>query len=345
MGLGEVDARARTAWRACITLRPHLNLAAAALLAALACSGPDEGLEGPELTPLQQAQQATAMRDWPTAAYLWSELALSGGEGWDEACLNAAEAFRASGDLESAEGVLELGLRKDPQNADMHEKLGEVLLAMGFRRAAEGSFESALELDPDRHASRLNLARLRLDLGLEASALVALDEAVERGSACSETWYLRATACRQRGDVEGAYDGYRRSFDMEDPGERRLLRASTLYLDPRVRGRDDRARYLTVTWLRLVVDQDPQCSEAWYILGCVQDDGGAHERALESFDRAVETDPTDLDYLEALARTCAVVGNDERAVEMVDRAMALGPGRVRAERLRRLVDDAQARAQ
>lgn len=311
-----------------------------ALAGALACSStPQPEGPGPLEVQREAALAAEARGDWKEAASLWSELVLADDPLWRDACLSAAVAFRELKDLYNAQGMLELGLRRTPHDPELQELHGEVLLELGFRRAAEDRLSQVLEDHPGRTRSLLLLARARFELGLEQRALKAIDQLVAKDAACPETWYLRGRCHQNLGQTLTAYEDFRRAFDVEDVDPNRLLCAASLYADSGVRG-NERARYLSMSWLHRVVESDPQSCAAYYLLGLIQEEAGSAALALESYRRAVELEPTSVEYLTALAELYATLGQHDNARGMAERALALGdvpPDRVR--RLQRLLDE------
>ncbi len=295
-------------------------------LFAGACASKAESTAS-DVPPRDRASLAARTEDWPTAAEQWSLVAFESGDDCIAACLAAAEAFRRLDDDESAQGMIEFGLARDPHDAELHTALGDVMFDMGFTRAAERSYEQALSLDPNHAPVCLKLARLRLELGLESAALKVLDGLARTGHACPETWFLRGAALQARGDYEGAWKSYRESFatDADPEPLRRLAAARVFFSGPgkRVPG----ARASVGDWLAQVVELDPQNSEALYMIGTLDRERGEYERAIRVLRRAVEIDPASFEYVEALAEAYFETGDVEQMAAMLDRARALDPGR------------------
>jgi len=314
----------------------------ALVLVALATScrsAPEETVSEFELHR-RAALAAEAQGDWEEAAGLWSELVLAGDPLWRDACIASVAAYRELNDLYNAQGMLELGLRRAPDDVELRELHAEVLLDLGFRRAAEDRLTQLLEAHPERARSLLLLARARFELGHEQRSLEAIERRIALDSACPETWYLRGRCHQNLGQTLKAYEDFRNAFESGDADPGRLLCAASLYTDAGVRG-NERARYLSLLWLHRVVEDDPQCCTAFYLLGMIQEEAGSERRAVESYRRAVELDPTSIEYLTALAELSATLGRHADARVMAERALALeddtSPDRTR--RLRRLLDE------
>ena len=324
--------------RKCKATSVTARLLAIVLVSALGCQSTPTSGPGPLQLRREAALAAEGRGDWEEAAGIWSELVLADDPLWREACLGAVASFRQLRDLYGAQGMLELGLRRAPDDAELQELHAEVLLDLGFRRAAEDRLTTVLEQHPERTRSLLLLARARFELGLETRALQALDQLVSLQLACPETWYLRGRCNQNLGRTLEAYEDFRHAFEARDISPDRLLCAASLYVDSGVRG-DERARYLSLSWLHRVVEENPQCCDAFYLLGLIQEEAGSDRRALESYRRAVELDPTSVVYLTSLAEMYAKLGQVDDARGLAQQALALGGGPPsQTRRLRRLLD-------
>jgi len=307
--------RARLPWRGAWT--------AGLLVVALGCSTTERRAprvpEG-ELVDPDLARAATEAGDWEMAAARWNELFLRGGEGADEACLETARALLMLGDAESSRGVLELGLRRDPDHPDLLEMHGNVLAQLGFRRAAETSYEKALKADPDRSSTMLELARVRLDLEQAGAALQPLERRIELGADDPETFVLYGRALTLRGEYAEAFAAFDQAFvlGLDDP--RCLVAGAALYFDEDLR-KDPDYNERAVHWLLRAVYRDPQLTQAHYYLGLLHEDAGRDGQALMRYRRAAESDPSHAPSLYRMAVLYDRAGDSERARDAAQRAL------------------------
>ena len=266
------------------------------------------------------AQAAADQGDWSRAAALWNELFLRGGDDRVLACRETARALAELGDHESAQAVLELGLRRDPGHPALLEMQGDVLAQMGFRRAAEAAYVQALDADPDRAHALLELARVRIDLGREPLALEALRKRLALGAGDAETYLLRARALAACNQPEQAYDSFVKAFELGADDPFFLVSAACLSFDERMQS-SPACRQQSIEWLQLAVESDPQLTLAHFYLGVMCEEAGRLEAALAHYERAVETDPGHGPALTRLARALAALDRDERAADIAARAL------------------------
>lgn len=275
--------------------------AGVALLLVAACNSAPVGPA--ELEELEAAHRASAMQDWEEAAGLWSEIALRAeAENSSEPCCRAAEAFVALRDLESAQGIVDLGLDRLPDDADLLESKAHVLVLGGFRRAGAEFYARAAAVDPSRSSVHRELGRLRLELGQERAAVKALDECIRLGIADAEVYGMRAMAHRAQRHWGEAVADYRASYELGLDNLEMLVAAGGLYLVPELRGMDNSTAETARRCLERAVSIDPQCTRGHLILGILNQDEQRSSLALQHFRRAVETDPGDVMALASLAR-------------------------------------------
>lgn len=78
--------------------------------------------------------------------------------------------------------------------------------------------------------------------------------------------------------------------------------------------------------LSLAASLDPRLSEAHSLLGLAYDRKGLHDRARDSYDRAIKNDPADAQTLNNLGFSLYQNGNYRAAVDRLKRAAKLAPG-------------------
>ena len=297
---------------------------AGALCVSVACSvAPLERVESPAQIEISRAREATEQGDWRLAAPLWQRVLLQQSDAGAEACRETARAMIELGDNEGARSVLEVGMERYPLDGDLHELNGNALARLGFRRAAESSYLRALALEADRMSTLLALGRLRLELDLHAAASSALKRRISLGASDLETFFLAGEACRGCGRYANALAAYQQALTSADASVGRLVRAASLYVHPAVRGELPGCAELSRAWLERAVERDPQHTYAHYMLGVIHEDSGETELALAAYSRSVETDPSSLRSLNALARCLFDRGDFLAARDTAGRALEL----------------------
>jgi len=317
-----------------------LGLSLCVALASCVASDPTGIRRAPEpqKVDLASARAASRAGDWKLAASSWYELYLRDDEGSPMACVEAARALCALEDLISAKNLLDLGLKRHPNDPDLLEMQGNVLVEAGFRRAAEPFYERAIDVDPRRLSALLALARARVDLNLEASAVPLLERRISLGGGDAETWLLLARAQRAAGNHPRSLEAYDRAFELGESRPDRLVYAASAYFDADEQDRAGLGPGRVVRWLERAVELDPQATRAHELLGRLAEDRGDLDAALERYRRAHETDPSDRTSLRRLARLYAKRGALAQALEFADKLIALEKDSERKDELQRWRD-------
>jgi tetratricopeptide (TPR) repeat protein len=229
----------------------------------------------------------------------------------------------ALGDIEGARSLLGFGMERYPRDGDLHELNGNALERLGFRRAAESSYLRALAVEADRQSTLLALGRLRLELDLHAAALSAFKRRISLGAADPETFFLAGEAWRGCGHYSKAFAAYQQALACDDASAQDLVRAASLYEHPVARVEQTHSAQLCRTWLERAVERDPQDTYAHYLLGVICEDSGEIELARAAYARSVETDPSCLRSLNALARFLFDQEDFPAARDVASRALKL----------------------
>src|SRR5438067_8890 len=95
----------------------------------------------------------------------------------------------------------------------------------------------------------------------------------------------------------------------------------TAYWSAETAGRINEA----ITELSLATSLDPRLSEAHSLLGVAYDRKGMHDRAKDSYDRAIKADPEDAQTLNNLGFSLYQNGNYRAAVDKLKKAAKLAP--------------------
>ena len=153
----------------------------------------------PEMPPLTDLESAAAAEPENTAA--WEALAKA--------------AYRA-GRLRQAEAAAQRAIGLDPDTAARWLLLGQVLRASGRMQEAESAFRKSTVLDPGLARAWLQLATLRP--AEEAAEYLARVRRLAPEDPI--VWLASADLARDRGDLDGAVEAYRRAADLSrNPAE------------------------------------------------------------------------------------------------------------------------------
>lgn len=332
MDQGSRALRVATRWRAL--------LLAGCLAWATACVSDPAGRDGD--VELARARAATRDLRWNEAAARWHAIFEKADRHSAEACAQTALALIELRDAESAQNLLELGLRTFPTDARLHELHGRALETQGFRRAAETAYEQALATRPDAPGVARSLASLRCDLKRYDAALELLEPRLNASGGEAIDWTLAARAYRGLARPQRAYDCYARAFELAPPSVDALVEAASLCCEARPSDDDatasiDRDRERSRAWLQAALAVDPQNTTAHHYMGALAEGMGSDDQAAASYRRAVETDPACVASLEALARVQIRRGEVDDGRAMAQRALNLERDPAKREVLQRLI--------
>jgi choline-sulfatase len=187
------------------------------------------------------------------------------------AYLSRAQA--GAGRLRDALATVERGLERAPDNADLHQMKGRLLLAAGDPAGARASLERARGLDEQNVLVRVDLAALYRGQGRLEAALREADEAVRLAPDVAETQVARGLVQGALGREDAAAASFRAALkaDPDDPDALFFLGTAELRS-----GRRQAAKPLLERLLR----QDPRYPGAVEALAAAEGQEGAGGEGL-----------------------------------------------------------------
>jgi tetratricopeptide (TPR) repeat protein len=105
-------------------------------------------------------------------------------------------------------------LRANPNNASLHNELGQLLRVKGFPKDAETEFERAINADSTFYPAWYNLGLLRESRGNYAGARFAFSRAVRNKPGHSEALFALGLMEEQRHNTEAAIDRYAKAISI-----------------------------------------------------------------------------------------------------------------------------------
>lgn len=257
-----------------------------------AVSPEDAGLEGPSaagsdrtLDQLLADGRARLEQGDPGGALAEFEAALERVPGSVEVMFEMARAQHALGDPEAALGSVMRARELAPQDIDVQGSAGWILYELGFFPEAAQAFERVIELEPSDLWAYENLLGLYVKLGRLDAAQETLQRALEAGAEREPE--LLATLAWDFADW-GHWEQAEPLFAMladrypDQPGGLRGM-AEIRYQQGDLTG--------AIETLRELLSRAPD-QEAYEALGWWQWEAGEVAAAQESFQRAIELDPT-----------------------------------------------------
>lgn len=212
--------------------------------------------------------------------------------------------------------LLREAVSKYPGNAELLTRYGAHLLNTGQPGPAEDMFRAVLALDSDDARVLCYLGQAQTQSGKYEEAIRSFEASLDRRPANAEAAYGAATASLLAGDRARALVFAQRSVEakMSTAAARRLY-AALLSL-----AGDHAEAYRQ---LREALNQEPGNAQLLFDLSENRRLDGKRSQALEYLDLAVESDPENPLYYEALARLYRELERNDLAAQETERATIL----------------------
>lgn len=133
--------------------------------------------------------------------------------------------------FELAAHAMRLALKIDPENPDVHHRLGHALLALGEKKAAKDAFLASVKLKPDFPEALNSVSMLLLEEGDAGRAMGYLEEAVRLSPSFVAAHQNLGNAYRKSGDVVRAKAEYLRVLQLRPKESDAVFNLALLYLD------------------------------------------------------------------------------------------------------------------
>ncbi|MFO1362614.1 MAG: XrtA/PEP-CTERM system TPR-repeat protein PrsT [Burkholderiales bacterium] len=252
-----------------------------------------------------------------------------------EVALPFAQALFAQGKFQAVLDRLPPEAAPPAQRAALLVLRGRAQLGLGDARAAERSLQDALAADRTFVPALLALAELSMREGKGAEAAKLAEAAAAAAPKDPSVWHVRGTLAQDRGDAQGALDGYSRALALNERLlEPRVARA-TRHLDF---GRlDDAGR--DVAQLRKLHPRQPRALYVRALYASRRGDEAGTREALSELTRAIDPAPREL--LRRSAPELLLIGGlahhglnqYEKASSYLADYLAVEPGHVGARKL------------
>jgi superkiller protein 3 len=277
-----------------------------------------------------------------------------------EARVRLAEVLAQSGDIEASIAQLEEACRRWPDDAAVHDLLGNAQLRLKQHARALESYVRALQLDPQRLAARYGRAMALLGLGLEKEAAVEFTAIVtadpahalahfqlgkiarESGALAQAEAHLR-TAVANAPDLPGPHIELAHLYRQQNKSkEAEAEFRAALGLNPRLEsavyalaqlvqatGDKEEAARLFSEFSKLREGRTAATSitqaDSLNATGLDLMNSGMLDKALESFRRALELEPTFATAAYNIGAVLAKQGKTQEAIQAFRKAIELRP--------------------
>lgn len=205
-----------------------------------------------------------------------------------------------------------------PEDADVHNNLGNALRNAGRFEAAQASYRRALEINPDFADAYNNLGNVLKDLGRLDDALVSYRHALELNPQFADAHNNLGSALKYLGQFDAAQASYHKALELNPnfaAAYNNLGDALTCIGDL------DGA----LANCRRALELAPGYAAAHYNLGNALREAGQFDEALSSYGKALEIRP---DYAEAYTNQGNVLkdlGRLDEAAASYRRALEINP--------------------
>lgn len=281
-------------------------------------------------SPRDVATRHAAERQFADAV-LWLERALATCEAPDQrqelatALAEVAAAAREAGDLAQAQRALELATRTQDW-ADLHCRLGMVLVERGRRAEARQSFDRALALNPRYRAAAVERALLDAREGRIAEAMETLRAMANDHLAGEPSAFEQGLERLREADFEDAAPLLHRGLEPGDAWiEAQLHDYQRLVYEGDMAG--------ALAHVRAATLERPGYPDLHLLLGAHELQMGAVDDALESLSRALELHPEYHAARVEFARALETVGDTTQALAQLEMVLAGQPAHAEARQL------------
>ncbi len=246
--------------------------------------------------------------------------------------IGAAREFEARGDLERAAEQYRAALEVIPTYADVHARLGTLLVRLGREEEAIASFEKALRINPEYEEALVRLGYVHLARGDAPAARESFSRALAVRERRARERLARAEQALETGDLELARDLYKDTF------REGLDRFRDLFEQALERLRTERWED-AVELLEQAVDLCPRFADVHNYLGVALAESGHLERARKHLEKSVAINP---DYVVAwlnLAYTVWAMDDRDATRVALDEVLRREPDNPSALHLASLLED------
>jgi len=255
------------------------------------------------------------------------------------AFMATAQNLAGRGLTEEAIAILDAGLARFRNDADLLEFRGDLLAGGGFHRAAERDYQRSLEIDPERARVWRNLGKIRLTLDLPASAHLALRQCDSLDPDDRETLLLLARAVAQSGQAESAWSYYERALEASTALPEELLEGVRFSVRARSWERDADRATTVHEWVNRARAIEPESACVHLVRGLLLDAEGKLENAAAAYAEALERNPASLAAATNLAVLRLRQGDGEGARAAAEAALKLESDSTRRQLLERIIAD------
>jgi predicted TPR repeat methyltransferase len=231
-----------------------------------------------------------------------------------------AKSLHQAGHLAQAEAGYRTALSSSPEDADIHNMLGNVLADQQRWQEAVESYRRAVALRPDKAAAHYNLGNALSALDLPLEAVQAYQQAISIRPDYAKAHFNLGNVLFDLGKLSEAAECYRRALDADDtrPDAAALFHlARVLHLQGQLQ--------TAIEFYCRALQVEPRCHLAYGELGMAFLEAGKPQEALRWHQRALELDPDEAAVHFYFGRTLLTMLQFEAAEAAFRRTLELDP--------------------
>ena len=236
----------------------------------------------------------------------------------DYSFVRAAREYLVAGDLDGAERLCRKALKIDPESAEAHDHLGDVLVRRGMPEQAKAHFARAIQYQPGCASAHVNLGRLLRKQGKPKEGIEHFKKAVEidpKLAGAHDNW---GNALAELGQFDRAIEHYKRAIeiDPEHASAHNNLGAALGQVGERREA---------IKCYRKAIEIDPAFAPAHYNCASDLSSLGQFDEAIKHYGKAVEINPKDDSSHYGWASALIKLGRVNQAIEHYERAIEINP--------------------
>ncbi len=231
-----------------------------------------------------------------------------------------AKSLHQAGHLALAEAAYRTALESRPDDADVHNMLGNVLADQQRWQEAAESYRRAATLRPEKAAAHYNLGNALSALELPREAVQAYRQAISLRPDYAKAYFNLANVLFDLGQLPEAAECYRKALDADDP----CPDAAALLHLARIYQLQDQVG-LAIEFYGKALKVDPHCHLAYGELAMALLEAGRPKEAIRWHKRALELDPDEPAVHFYFGRTLLTMLQWEAAEAAFRRTLELDP--------------------
>ena len=232
--------------------------------------------------------------------------------------VRAAREYLVAGDLDGAERLCLKALKVNPESAEAHDHLGDVLMRKGLPKEAKAHFAKAIQHQPRYAAAHVNLGRALRKEGKPKEGIEHFKKAVEIDPELAGAHDNWGNALAGLGQFDQAIEHYKRAIRI-DPRYASAHNNLGAALSKQGEFRQAIEHY------KKAVEIDPKYGSAHYNYASDLSSLGQFDQAIKHYARAVEINPEDDSSHYGWANALIKLGKLDQAVEHYKRTIEINP--------------------